>query len=61
MQWICTTFITGIVFAIGWNFGFVVFDYIKEIITEAPNGIRKIRRYKRKKRRMKHEENYYLD
>lgn len=49
MSWICTMFIGGMLLSMGWRLGAVVYEYLKDLVLDAPEGIRKIRRYQRRK------------
>lgn len=49
MSWICTMFIGGMLLSMGWRLGAVVYEYLKDFVLDAPEGIRKIRRYQRRK------------
>lgn len=49
MSWLVTVFMSGILFSIGWRFGKVIFEWIYEFIMEIPYGIRKMRRYRKKR------------
>ena len=58
MFWLCSIFVAGIILSIGWRVGELIFEHLYSFITDAPYGIRRIRRYqKRKKNRI----NYYYD
>lgn len=49
MSWICTMFIGGMLFSMGWRLGAVVYEYLKDFVLDAPEGIRKIRRYQKQR------------
>lgn len=46
MEWFCTMLMSGMLISIGWRIGADVYGYLKEIVLDAPDGIRKIRRYR---------------
>lgn len=55
MSWFVTMLLSGMLFAIGWRFGAEVYEWLRAFVTEAPEGIRKIREYNRtKKYRRRH-------
>ena len=50
MSWICTMFIGGMLLSMGWRLGAVVYEYLKDFVLDAPEGIRKIRRYQKRRK-----------
>lgn len=54
MEWFCTMLLSGMLLAIGWRFGVDVYGWIKSFVTEAPDGIKRIRSYKNKQKRRKY-------
>lgn len=53
MEWFCTMLWSGILLSFGWNIGELIFEWIKEFICEAPDGIGQIRSYRNKQKRRK--------
>lgn len=49
MSWLVTMLIGGVLLSIGWRLGNALYDYVKGIIEEYPEGIRKIRRYQKQR------------
>ena len=45
MMWFCTMLMSGVLLSIGWHLGAVIFNYVRSIIIDAPDGMRKIRRH----------------
>ena len=61
MGWFCTMLLSGMLLAIGWRFGTDVYRWIRSFVTEAPDGIRRIRSYRnRRNNRGKHVSYYYM-
>ena len=54
MEWFCTMLMSGMLISIGWRIGADVYGYIKEAVLDAPDGIRKIRRYQKRRNRQKY-------
>lgn len=50
MDWFCTVLMTGVILSFGWRLGADIYKYIKDLFIEAPDGIRKIRRYRRRRK-----------
>lgn len=50
MEMLCTMFIGGVLLSIGWRVGGLIYEWIYEFIMDAPDGIRKIRRYQNRKK-----------
>lgn len=47
MYWICTCIFTGLFLSIGWRIGGLIFRWFEDLIEEAPDGIRRIKRYRK--------------
>lgn len=59
MYELCTIFVAGVLLSIGWRFGALIFNGIRNFVLDAPDGIERIRRYKRRQqRRVNHHLNY---
>ena len=59
MYELCTIFVAGVLLSIGWRFGTLIFEGIRNFVLDAPDGIKQIRRYKRRQlRRVSHHLNY---
>ena len=61
MYWVCTTFMTGLIFSAGWCFGKELFERLIDVIDDAPDEIRRMKRKHRRTKRMQKRErvNYY--
>ena len=57
MYELCMIFVTGVLLSIGWRLGALIFEGIRNFVLDAPNGIERIRRYKRRQQRRV---NHYL-
>ena len=60
MYELCMIFVAGILLSIGWRTGGIVFEAIRNFILDAPDGIRTIHRYQKRKQR-KTDHNLYYD
>lgn len=49
MMWFCTMLMSGVLLSIGWHLGAVIFDYVRSIIIDVPDGMRKIRRHQKRR------------
>lgn len=59
MYELCTIFVAGVLLSIGWRLGALIFEGIRNFVLDAPDGIKQIRRYKRRQqRRVNHHLNY---
>lgn len=59
MYELCMIFVTGVLLSIGWRLGALIFEGIRNFVLDAPDGIKRIRRYKRRQqRRVNHHLNY---
>ena len=60
MYELCMIFVAGMLLSIGWRTGGIVFEAIRNFILDAPDGIRAIQRYQKRKQR-KTDHNLYYD
>lgn len=58
MSWFVTMLMSGMLFAIGVSFGVDVYEWLRSFVTEAPEGIQKIREYNRTKRYRRRHKKY---
>lgn len=59
MYELCTIFVAGILLSIGWRVGTTIFEGIRDFILDAPDGIREIKRYQKRKQYRKDHHLYY--
>lgn len=59
MYELCMIFVSGVLLSIGWRLGALIFEGIRNFVLDAPDGIKRIRRYKRIQQcRVNHHLNY---
>lgn len=51
MYELCMIFVAGVLLSIGWRLGALIFEGIRNFVLDAPDGIERIRRYKRRQQR----------
>ena len=61
MYELCTIFVAGVLLSIGWRLGALIFEGIRDFVLDAPDGIKQIRRYKRRQRRINHHVYYEIE
>lgn len=49
MYELCMIFVSGVLLSIGWRLGALIFEGIRNFVLDAPDGIERIRRYKRRR------------
>lgn len=54
MSWFVTMLMSGVLLSIGWKVGGLIYEWIYDFIVDAPNGIRKIRRYQRRRKNQRY-------
>lgn len=59
MEWLFTVLMTGVLLSIGWRVGGLIFEGIYSFVVEAPDGIRRIKRYRNRKHKSISYTNYY--
>lgn len=59
MYELCMIFVSGVLLSIGWRLGALIFEGIRNFVREAPEGVKQIQRYKRKKQKHTNHHLYY--
>lgn len=61
MYELCMIFVAGVLLSIGWRLGAIIFEGIRNFVLDAPEGIERINRYKRRQRRINHHVYYEIE
>lgn len=59
MYELCMIFVSGVLLSIGWRLGALIFEGIRNFVLDAPDGIKQIRRYQKRRQRKTDHYLYY--